>query len=143
MPLIDFSAAGFTVALDGSASSDADGEIVDYEWSVGPDGPTSQFTAPREGIVPVTLTVTDDDGATGALTVNVPVVALIDDNIFPTAAFTTESHGLDIEFDGRSTTDPDGAVVAWQWNFGDGTTGQGPTPRTATRSLVCTQSSSP
>src|SRR5690606_17365407 len=33
--------------------------------------------------------------------------------------------GLQIRFDGGASNDPDGSVVAWAWDFGDGTTGEG------------------
>jgi len=62
-------------AFDASASRDADGTINSYAWTFG-DGssgtgakPTHRYAAP--GSYPVSLTVTDDDGATGSTTKNV------------------------------------------------------------------------
>jgi len=65
------------VQLDGSGSSDSDGSIVNYAWETG-DGQTAtgtqaSFTFPENGIYPVTLTVTDNEGATGSLTRQVTV----------------------------------------------------------------------
>ena len=34
---------------------------------------------------------------------------------------------LTVTFDGSTSHDPDGAVTAWRWSFGDGTSGTGPT----------------
>lgn len=56
------------VALDGSASTDSDGSIVRYEWQV--DGAIIATGANPEvelpvGEHPITLVVTDDEGATG------------------------------------------------------------------------------
>jgi predicted transcriptional regulator/chitodextrinase len=57
-----------TARLDGSLSRDADGTIMSHVWDLGDgttmEGPlaTHQYQAP--GIYNVTLTVTDDDGAT-------------------------------------------------------------------------------
>ncbi len=33
-----------------------------------------------------------------------------------------------VAFDGSASEDPDGEVVAWVWDFGDGQEGAGPTP---------------
>ncbi|WP_158237471.1 PKD domain-containing protein [Halegenticoccus soli] len=61
------------VTLDGSASSDADGEIASYDWNVeglgkiangGGSGDTVDVTFTGCGEMLVTLTVTDADGAT-------------------------------------------------------------------------------
>jgi hypothetical protein len=65
---------GQCVTLDGSASSDPDGEIVDYDWST-VDGNFSQFgeTTVFEtdycGSQTVELRVTDDDGLTDTASV--------------------------------------------------------------------------
>jgi len=70
-----------TVAFDGSDSFDDDGTVMDYSWDFG-DGGTSALTSPSHtyttpGIYTVTLTVTDDEGATDSdevrITVSKPV----------------------------------------------------------------------
>ena len=47
----------------------------------------------------------------------------------PTAAFTvdvTEGNApLEVRFDASSSTDPDGRIVSYAWDFGDGNTGSG------------------
>jgi len=52
-------------------------------------------------------------------------------NMRPVAAFTADvSEGdapLEVNFDGRGSSDPDGDVVRWAWTFGDGATGSGQT----------------
>lgn len=49
-------------------------------------------------------------------------------NESPTAAFTAETDDLAATFDGGSSSDPDGNVVSYAWQFGDGGTGSGETP---------------
>ena len=46
----------------------------------------------------------------------------------PVASFTLECNGLSCVFDGGGSTDPNGAIVSYSWQFGDGTTGAGATP---------------
>lgn len=48
-------------------------------------------------------------------------------NLPPVASFTAAPAALTVAFDGRGSTDPDGTIAAYNWNFGDGTTGTGPT----------------
>ena len=46
----------------------------------------------------------------------------------PTASFTWGATGLTASFDGSGSSDPDGAVTGYAWNFGDGSTGTGVSP---------------
>ena len=46
----------------------------------------------------------------------------------PTASFTYSCTNLSCSFDGAASSDPDGSISSYSWNFGDGTTGSGATP---------------
>lgn len=70
---------GATVALDGSASFDEDGEVVSYSWSnkywtEDLDSATESVSFDAVGPYTLTLTVTDDEGASGSADLLVNVV---------------------------------------------------------------------
>ncbi|KQR53546.1 cell surface protein [Leifsonia sp. Leaf336] len=123
-------ASQLTVNVDGSASSDPDGTIASYAWDFGDGslatGPTASHTYLQGGSYNVTLTVTDNQGATNTTSQGVSVVAP-PPNQPPVAAFTSSSTYLAASFDGTTSSDPDGTVASWAWDFGDGSTGTGST----------------
>ena len=69
---------GSNVLLDGSASSDSDGTIISWNWEFDEDvtkiGETVNYSFNQTGVYIVTLTVTDDDGATGNDTILVTII---------------------------------------------------------------------
>lgn len=116
--------------LDASTSSDIDGSVASYAWDFG-DGTTATAAAATlthtyatPGTYTVTVTVTDDRGVATStsedVTTGVP-------NVPPTAAFTATVNGAQIGFDASTSSDPDGSIVDYSWDFGDGTTGSGVT----------------
>jgi PKD repeat protein len=48
-------------------------------------------------------------------------------NEAPTASFTIANSGMTLSVDGSASTDADGSVASYAWDFGDGTTGTGAT----------------
>ena len=48
-------------------------------------------------------------------------------NLAPTAAFTATPAGLTASVDAATSTDPDGTIASYAWNFGDGGIGTGAT----------------
>ena len=123
---------GLAVAFDGSTSKDSDGSIAAYAWDFG-DGSAGTGAKPAHtyataGTYAVKLTVTDNAGATAATAAAVTVAAAPPANRAPVAAFSSSGTGLVASFDGSGSSDPDGSITGYAWDFGDGTTGTGAKP---------------
>jgi len=78
-----------------------------------------------------TMTVSATDSTSPANTGKATKTIQLQDRP-PVASFTVTGPpiytGLPVSFDGTSSNDPDGTIVSWAWNFGDGSTGSGATP---------------
>ena len=68
------------------------------------------------------------DSATGTATMWAIVLRTIEPNQAPTAAFTFTCTSAACDFDGTGSSDPDGNVASYAWDFGDGGTATGATP---------------
>src|SRR3989454_307751 len=132
-PVADFAASpspvnpGSPVTFNATASFDPDGTIVTYAWEFGDSTfgggvmPTHAYANP--GVYTAILTVVDNQSlssnATHQVTVNAP----------PRAAFQfspgTIYIGVGVTFDGSASTDPDGTIASFSWDFGDGSLGSG------------------
>ena len=112
-----------------STSSDPDGTIASYSWNFG-DGGTSTAQNPSHtygatGSYSVTLQVTDNQGAQSPITTK--TVNVTAPNQAPTANFTFSCSALTCNFTSTSS-DPDGTISAYSWNFGDGATSTAQNP---------------
>jgi PKD repeat protein len=121
------SCTDLSCTFDASGSSDPDGSIASYSWNFG-DGTTGsgasrQHTFAAAGSYSVRLTVTDDDGAQSSVTRSVSVTEPA--NQAPSAEFTSSCTDMSCTFDASGSSDPDGSIASYGWNFGDGTTGSG------------------
>jgi PKD repeat protein len=106
-------------------SSDTDGSVMEYSWQFG-DGEVSGVRHPSHtygagNSFTVTLTVTDNAGDDGTTSKTVTVTAPQSGNGAPVADFEVTCSSQDCTFDNQST-DPDGNITSWVWNFGDGAT---------------------
>jgi PKD repeat protein len=135
-------AVGTNVSFDASTSSASTGRtITAYAWNFD-DGTTgsgvqASHVFRNTGTFNVRLTITDDLGKTATTTKAVNVAAAN-----PTASFTfspsVPATNQTVTFDASaSSPSPGRAIVAYQWNFDDGTTGTG---RTTTHAFTTARS---
>ena len=122
-PVASFAVATADLAATYTDSStDSDGTVVAWSWDFGDGGNSTEqnpltHTYASAGIYTVSLTVTDDRG--GSHTASQPVTVSAVPNVDPAASFTVATNNLSATF-ADSSTDSDGTVIAWSWDFGDG-----------------------
>jgi PKD repeat protein/uncharacterized protein YraI len=135
---------GETLSFSGARSADDDGRIVRYAWDFGDRTTGSGVDVTHVynvvGSYQVTLTVTDDGGLSDSATHVVQVNQPVQINLPPTAVIegpVTAQVSQTIQFDGSGSSDSDGRIVSYAWDFGDGMTDSG---ITVTHSYSATES---
>jgi PKD repeat protein len=122
---------GVPLFFSASQSVDPDGTILSWVWDFGDNsvglGESVAHAYGNAATYKVRLTVTDNHGLSGrdSLTVVVSGPAV---NLPPVAKANGPYSGsvnLPLGFSGAGSVDPDGSIVSYAWNFGDGTTGTG------------------
>jgi len=112
------------------SNSTADAGIASYDWDFGDGNSSTQadplYTYGEEGTYNVSLTVADNDGGSDTDSYSLTV----DDGInsAPNAVITSiVCPDRTCDFDGRGSTDSDGSISNYAWDFGDGANGTGAT----------------
>lgn len=116
---------GMIIRLDGSASSDVDGDPLTYQWSlttkpagsaatlVNPTTAVPSFTLDKAGAYVVQLVVSDGKGASDPATIVVSTL-----NSQPVADAGTDRSapvGTTVLFDGSGSSDVDGDLLTYHW----------------------------
>jgi len=113
---------GTPATLDGTGSTDPNGDTLSYAWDLDDDGDFDDSTDEQpsrtwmdDGVYTVSLRVSDSlltNEASTTVTVN---------DLGPTAAFTwspePQSEGTAVQFTDASSSSPD-TIVGWSWDFG-------------------------
>jgi hypothetical protein len=118
---------GGDVVLDGSSSSDADGDSLTYNWAFtslplgssavlnNADSPTPSFVADVAGTYIISLVVNDGELDSATDTVSVSTI-----NRAPAANAGPDNSanaGNEVTLDGSASFDPDGDAITYLWSF--------------------------
>ena len=117
---------GEQITLDGSSSSDADGDSLSYKWSI-TSAPSSSFTLEAtanpsftpsvQGEYVISLIVNDGKDNSESDTV---VVTVIKPNVAPVAVISAEpvgTQGVKYLLNGETSSDEDGDTLTYAWSF--------------------------
>ena len=124
-----------SVTFNATTSTDADGTITAYAWNFGDEDTdtganvTHTFTTTSAiESFEVTLTITDNNGATSQATQTIEVHLNGEGPVgtgMPTARFTASKFigvsPLIVTFNAAGSTAGSGTIAAYNWNFADGT----------------------
>lgn len=122
------SAVGSPVTFSGARSTDADGRVISYRWSLDgtviDSGRTASrtFTAAQQGSHTVSLQVTDDAGASASAAATLVIGGA---NRAPVAQIARGDRAVSVRrlitFSALpGSTDPDGSISGYTWDLGDG-----------------------
>jgi PKD repeat protein len=118
------------VDFDGTAST---GSISQYSWNFNDGSPinnnaSTNHTFFAAGKYTISLTVLDEDGTTtNTASQQFTLTLSSGKNIFPTASIEIPPPTpagpapLAVTLDAGGSTDPDGSITQYEWDFGDGT----------------------
>ena len=122
--------SGASLTFSSIGSLDPEGQLVKLSWNFGDNtpvvvqnqpGPTAHIFA-STGSFDVSLTAED---AKGAVNTVVSRITLDSTNAPPIASFlpgsTSTVLGASVNFNPAGSSDPDGSLVRFDWEFGDGT----------------------
>ena len=133
LPLNSVIEGDAAIFVASGAKPDGAKYLWDFGDGEGGTGENVKHVFVDEGEYTVTLTVIDDEGRIGTAKENIEILHR---NEHPVAslASTYGGEGQNVKvnslvfFDGGSSSDPDGDVLSFVWDFGDGSIGEGIRP---------------
>ncbi|MBU3738512.1 MAG: PKD domain-containing protein [Rhodoferax sp.] len=123
--------AGQSLAFSSAGSNDPENALKRLLWNFGDGSSVQSQTLPglishrfnEAGLYTVTLTAEDEQGRTQTVTtqVNIGATANTPPVVVLASSDTSTVVGKSIAFSSSGTADPDGSVVRYDWDLGDGT----------------------
>jgi len=122
--------SGVSLTFSSSGSLDPEGQLLRLSWDFGDNSPTVVQNQPGSvahiyastGSFDVSLTAEDAQGSVNTV---VSRITLDSSNAPPIASFVPGSTntvlGASVNFNPAGSSDPDGSLVRYDWEFGDGT----------------------
>ena len=120
-------AIGNTINLDGSASSDPDGDPITYSWAfiampagsaavlLGPNTVITSFVADKKGLFEIQLIV--NDGFVDSAPDTVTISTLNSKPVANAGPDQTTFAGQTVQLNGSASTDVDGNALTYAWSF--------------------------
>ena len=105
------------VTYDGALSFDPDGDPLTYSWDNGETAAITQETYAIPGDVTMSLTVTDNRGASNSVTKSISVInrnPIADFTISPATIYVND----EVTFDANGSSDPDNNSITYSWDIG-------------------------
>ncbi|MGD0909497.1 MAG: PKD domain-containing protein [Candidatus Acidiferrales bacterium] len=123
---------GVPMNFSGGKSTDPQGETLAYAWSFG-DGATGTGVSPTHtyaavGTYTISLTVTNASNLTSKSTTTATVGSPPQPPVANVGGPYISLPGIALNFNGNNSTDPQGEMLTYAWNFGDGAAGTGISP---------------
>jgi PKD repeat protein len=126
-------AIGEVVSFDATGSSDSDGELTSFSWDFGNGARARTAVAEtlywEKGVYTVSLEVRDNSGLSNGTASDSVQIEIIDPPNLPPRPDPgpprTVHRGEPAWFDASDSEDPDGNLISYEWDFGDGTRASG------------------
>lgn len=124
--------SGDIVVFSGLKSVDPENGLMKYVWSINDslrlEGSNVVYKFKKGGVYKIKLTVFDDSGLPCNYSEDEKIITVTEAPVANAGPDQTACANNPVQFDGTSSTDVDGIVNSYEWDFGDGEFGGGATP---------------
>ena len=124
--------SGDIVVFNGLKSFDPENGLLKYVWSINDsvkiEGSNAVYKFRKGGIYKIKLHVTDDSGLPCNVGEDEKIITVVEAPVANAGPDQTVCANNPVQFDGTGSSDVDGIVNSYEWDFGDGEFGGGATP---------------